>query len=153
MFGSLRGSDYAWHTSEEKFINVLGCDLALYLGYPKDSKPAKTSRLHKIAKYIWELEDPDDWSEYLEVINPGRRWEVLFSQGSQWFGGIPCERDCRKNCDNIKQEIIQDLPNWNTTLHYTHRCEKQGGSGGFLLIFRYLIAQEIRKLKTCRTIR
>jgi hypothetical protein len=77
----------AWEvTAENLFANLLdplGADLALCVGDHEELNP-----LHERAKFIWLVEEPENWSEAYDRKAGSSDWRVLLTPGAQLLGGI-----------------------------------------------------------------
>jgi hypothetical protein len=102
----------AWQITAESLIanvvDALGADLALCVGDHEEPNP-----LHDRAKFVWRVEEPDDWAAAYDRKAGGASWRKLLKPGAQLLGGIE---------DPEAQEV---------------------GSGAIVLYFRQLLAESI----------
>lgn len=77
----------AWDLTAEGFIsNVLDelrADLALCIGDREPPNP-----LYEKAKYVWRLEEPDNWAHAYDRAAGNSRWRVLLGVHEQLLGGV-----------------------------------------------------------------
>ena len=91
LLGSARGGENTWKTLYERLLAPNDADLALLLGKTDDAAKKEIS-LYQKAKYVWEVDDFEDWSDAMDSLsrgNPG--WRDIAAANSQShemvFGG------------------------------------------------------------------
>ena len=62
LIGSARGGEETWSSLYKYLLNPLSADLALLFGTSNN----KTSSLYKKAKYVWEIDEYEDWWDYFK---------------------------------------------------------------------------------------
>jgi hypothetical protein len=62
LIGSARGGEETWSSLYKYLLNPLSADLALLFGKSNN----KTSSLYKKAKYVWEIDEYEDWWDYFK---------------------------------------------------------------------------------------
>ena len=74
LLGSARGGEETWNSLYTYLISPLSADLALLFG----KTDLKTSSLYSRAKYVWEIDEYDDWWNYLSIEDcKGEVWSVI----------------------------------------------------------------------------
>jgi hypothetical protein len=64
LLGSARGGEETWSSLYKYLLNPLSADLALLFGKSNN----KTSSLYQKAKYVWEIDEYEDWWELFKKI-------------------------------------------------------------------------------------
>jgi hypothetical protein len=77
LIGNARGGEETWNTMYSNLLEPLKCNLALCFGESKD----KSSSLYSKAKYIWELPEYSNWSDYYQD-KYHNNWKLSFLTGS-----------------------------------------------------------------------
>ena len=87
LIGNVRGGEDAWETMYKNLMAPFNADIALCLG----ENPEKSSSLYKIAKYVWELKEYDDWMDYYNLYFKNDWFEILAAKfpDNGLLGGIP----------------------------------------------------------------
>tara|TARA_B100000989_G_scaffold272823_1_gene230523 strand:- start:2686 stop:3540 length:855 start_codon:yes stop_codon:yes gene_type:complete len=83
LLGSARGGEETWKTMYKYLIDPLSADLALLFG--KTEK--KNSSLYHKAKFIWEINEFDDWWNYFEKNFSHRLFEIYKNNEIEGLGG------------------------------------------------------------------
>jgi hypothetical protein len=85
LIGSARGGEETWNTMYKNLLIQYDADLALCFGETAN----QSSSLYKNAKYIWELQEYDNWRNYFE-IQFDKNWDYIFSlhKDTGLMGGI-----------------------------------------------------------------
>lgn len=86
LLGNARGGEQAWESMFNHLIEPYNADLALCFGKSNDH----SSILYKNAKYIWEIDEYENWRQYYEINFPSGKWENLFLKNTHesFAGGI-----------------------------------------------------------------
>jgi hypothetical protein len=90
LIGNLRGGEKAWQTLYENLLDVNEADLALLIGETRESYQNAT--LFERAKYVWPIDEFDDWADAIDQIN-GTEWRqrllpFLTDQSDGILGGV-----------------------------------------------------------------
>lgn len=85
LLGNARGSEIAWNSLYKNVLSVLNADLALCFGQTEN----KSASLYQKAKYIWEIEEYTNWSDYYQKYF-SNNWKKCFLQNANtgFAGGI-----------------------------------------------------------------
>lgn len=85
LMGNARGGEDTWHSMYKHLLEPLNADLALCFGETQDH----SSSLYTKAKFVWEIPEFSDWSEYY-IKNCSGVWEENFTKCSSkgTAGGI-----------------------------------------------------------------
>lgn len=83
--GNARGGEETWNSMYKYLLEPLKADLALLFGKTNDH----SSSLYRKCKYLWELEEYNNWRQYYEKNFPkSHRWFKVFEHNqSQTLGG------------------------------------------------------------------
>jgi hypothetical protein len=77
LIGNARGGEQTWESMYKNLLDVYSADLALCFGETKD----KSSSLYSRAKYVWELPEYTDWTDYYSsYLN--KFWKRSFELGA-----------------------------------------------------------------------
>jgi hypothetical protein len=85
LIGNPRGGEKSWNSMYQNLLEPYNSDLALCLGEWGD----KSISLYDRAKYVWEMEEYENWRDYYSKVCNGF-WEKTFSLGigDGLMGGI-----------------------------------------------------------------
>ena len=116
VMGNLRGGEKAWNTLYDNVLDVNRADLALMIGKTSTDHKNNTNSLFERAKYLWEIDEYDDWGDALDLIN-----------GTGWRDTVP----------NV-------LHPWSSILGGVKLREYEG-SGAIIFMLRWFLSNEIKK--------
>ncbi|MBD1160405.1 hypothetical protein IDG51_03940, partial [Pelagibacterales bacterium SAG-MED14] len=83
LLGSARGGEETWETMYKYLMAPLSADLALLFG--KTNK--KSSSLYKKAKFIWEIDEYDNWWDYYKKSFSSRLFDIYKNNEIEGLGG------------------------------------------------------------------
>ena len=89
LIGSARGGEETWSSLYKYLLNPLSADLALLFGKSNN----KTSSLYKKAKYVWEIDEYEDWWNYFKKYFS----DTLFNIYKKNYFSNLGENQCNKN--------------------------------------------------------
>ncbi len=110
IIGNLRGGEKAWKTLCHHVLDVNDADLALMIGRSLH----RTSSLYDRAKYLWEVDEYEDWADAIDLIN-----------GTSW-----------------RQRVPRYLYNESSILGGANMFGYRG-SGAVIFMFRWFLSQRI----------
>lgn len=117
--GQLRGGPIAWRSLEQYVLNYYNADLAL-IGPPLMKHETAVKKLVHRAKYVWVVEEYDDWGVVLDSIaDNDTAWRAL------------CKLDPTTKLAPVKIQFLGGVKDCHA------------GSAGILLAYRYLTAQKL----------
>jgi len=89
LLGNARGGEEAWETMYKNLVTPHDADLALLFGEAEHE-----GSLYEKAKYVWEIEEYDNWRTYYEKVCKTDTWERIFEAycRSGLSGGIDGHR-------------------------------------------------------------
>jgi hypothetical protein len=112
IIGNLRGGEKAWKTLYHHVLDVNDADLALLIGRSLH----RTSSLYNRAKYVWEVDEYEDWADAIDLIN-----------GTSW-----------------RERVPRYLYNESSILGGANLFGYRG-SGAVIFMFRWFLSQKIRE--------
>ena len=83
LIGSARGGEETWSSLYKYLLNPLSADLALLFGKSNN----KTSSLYQKAKYVWEIDEYEDWWNYLKKYFSGTLYNIYKKNEIEGLGG------------------------------------------------------------------
>ena len=83
LLGSARGGEETWRSFYKYLLNPLTADLALLFGKTDN----KNSSLYRRAKYIWEIDEYDDWWHYFEKYFSNTLFNIYKKNEIEGLGG------------------------------------------------------------------
>ena len=83
LLGSARGGEETWSSLYKYLLNPLSADLALLFGKSNN----KTSSLYQKAKYVWEIDEYEDWWNYLKKYFSGTLYNIYKKNEIEGLGG------------------------------------------------------------------
>lgn len=86
LTGNSRGGEETWQTMFKNLMEPYNADLALCFGFTNNKK----NSLYKEAKYIWEIEEYQNWIDYYYKNFTNNNWLKVFEANkiSGLMGGI-----------------------------------------------------------------
>lgn len=81
--GETRGAEVTSAPLLDLVVDELGADLALCVGDREDENV-----LYERAKYVWRLEEPDNWGDLYDQRAGGSDWRCLLDLDENFLGGI-----------------------------------------------------------------
>lgn len=85
LVGSLRGGEAAWQSLIRNLLQPNRADLALSLGR-KVGKPSESSILLSYARYVWWVDDEDDWGVYFDELANSTAWRHVVARVRKQHG-------------------------------------------------------------------
>jgi hypothetical protein len=83
LLGSARGGEETWSSLYKYLLNPLSADLALLFG----KTTHKTSSLYRRAKYVWEIDEYDDWWDYFKKYFSSTLFNIFKKNEIEGLGG------------------------------------------------------------------
>lgn len=83
LLGSARGGEETWRSFYKYLLNPLSADLALLFGKTEN----KTSSLYHQAKYLWEIDEYDDWWNYFRKYFSNTLFNIYKKNEIEGLGG------------------------------------------------------------------
>ena len=83
LLGSARGGEETWSSLYKYLLNPLSADLALLFGKSNN----KTSSLYQKAKYVWEIDEYEDWWNYFEKYFSDTLFNIYKKNEIEGLGG------------------------------------------------------------------
>ena len=83
LLGSARGGEETWNSLYTYLVDPLSADLALLFGKTN----SKTSSLYRRAKYVWEIDEYDDWWNYFDNYFSNRLFNIYKNNEIEGLGG------------------------------------------------------------------
>ena len=89
----LRAKELTWENFKKFVLDQLKADLALCIGVDKNT--SRKNKFYQYAKYIWEYDDPKDYTDAYnyakEALKSEEDWRILLKIKGIWLGGIKGE--------------------------------------------------------------
>jgi hypothetical protein len=83
LLGSARGGEETWSSLYKYLLNPLSADLALLFGKSNN----KTSSLYQKAKYVWEIDEYEDWWNYFKKYFSDTLFNIYKKNEIEGLGG------------------------------------------------------------------
>jgi hypothetical protein len=91
IIGTMRGGEKAWSSAVKNLVDINNADLAV-LASDKSVITDKNSSFFRIAKYVWQHVEYDDWADAVDLID-GPYWKKnilpFFDTAGGIFSGLP----------------------------------------------------------------
>jgi hypothetical protein len=125
ILSEVRASNLTFDLFENNFLKITNADVALCIG--KNENSEKISKFHDVAKYIWEINEPETCEKlYEEVVKQN-------NYNEEW-------KDILKNIINNTYSIDLDIV-------FGKLFEKKNNKGAtsFLYYYRWLLLQKLKE--------
>ena len=83
LLGSARGGEETWSSLYKYLLNPLSADLALLFGKSNN----KSSSLYQKAKYVWEIDEYEDWWNYFKKYFSDTLFNIYKKNEIEGLGG------------------------------------------------------------------